>query len=132
MTGVQTCALRSSFVEGLRNAAKVEILEDNLSFMAESRRIVSGTLHDMMLELAPDGAFPGVALPDEEETRPVLEGTMVERLVVLRDASPEGLHELAARVTSMRRFAPGVACSTVRSRPRPSRSARTPAKPSTW
>lgn len=81
----------------------LEILEDNLSFMAESRRIVSGTLHDMMLELAPDGAFPGVALPDEEETRPVLEGTMVERLVVLREshhfehASVQALVEVASR-----------------------------------
>jgi CRP-like cAMP-binding protein len=81
----------------------LEILEDNLSFMADSRRIVSGTLHDMVLELAPDGAFPRVELPDEEETRPVLEGTMVERLVVLREsyhfehASVQALVELARR-----------------------------------
>lgn len=81
----------------------LDILEDNLSFMSESRRIVSGTLHDMMLDLAPDGGFPPAELPNDEEVRPVLEGTMVERLVVLREcchferASVQALVEVARR-----------------------------------
>ncbi len=81
----------------------LEILEDNVSFTAESRKIVTGTLHDMVVELAPDGGFPAVELPDEEEVRPVLEGTMVERLVVMREchhfdrATVQALVELAGR-----------------------------------
>jgi CRP-like cAMP-binding protein len=81
----------------------LDILEDNLPFQAESRKIVTGTLHDIMVDLAPDGGFPPVELPDEEEVRPVLEGTMVERLVVLREchhfslASVQALVELARR-----------------------------------
>lgn len=99
----------------------LDILEDNLAFVAETRRIVSGTLHDMMLELTPDGGFPPVELPNEEEVRPVLEGTMVERLVVLREcchferATVQALVELARRGDLVRAsrgdtlFAPGAA-----------------------
>jgi len=86
----------------------LEILADNITYSAEARETVNATLHDMVVSLAPSGAFPPLAEPDPDEVPVALEGKVIERVIALRNtphfrrASVQALIELSRRADFIR------------------------------